>query len=356
MKGKTYLLVGVILVIVLAIVYLESIKPKVPNTNLSTSTINNNLANSKYKKAPELTGISGYINTDNNLTIESLRGKVVIVDFWTYSCINCLRTLPYLNEWYDKYHDKGLVIIGIHTPEFNFEKNYDNVLMAVKKYGVTYPVVLDNDYGTWSAYQNQYWPREYVIDREGNIRFDYIGEGNYGEREQEIQTLLSENSTPVNESLSDMVDQTPTTENSPETYLGWQFAVPRGENIGGEGYKPDQNYTYSKPDASNLKDNIPYLENTWYNKEDSLVSFDGSVMYYKFTAKNANIVLEGNGTIQVYIDDALISSDVAGKDVMNGVISVDEPRLYEIYSGNYATHVLKLVFTKGIETHAFTFG
>ena len=229
--------------------------------------------------------------------------------------------------------------------------------MAVQKYGVKYPVVLDNDYATWSAYQNQYWPRKYIIDKDGYIRFDHIGEGGYDETEKQIQELLleiGENTT--HSGTVNVTDTTPTTFNSPETYLGWQFAVPRGENIGGEGYKPDQNYTYSKPDASNLKDNIPYLENTWYNKEDSLVSFDGSVMYYKFTAKNANIVLEGNGTIQVYIDDALISSDVAGKDVMNGVISVDEPRLYEIYSGNYATHVLKLVFTKGIETHAFTFG
>jgi len=220
-----------------------------------------------------------------------------------------------LNAWYDKYHDKGLVIIGVHTPEFNFEKNYNNVLMAVNKYGITYPVVLDNNYATWSAYQNQYWPRKYIIDKEGNIRFDHIGEGGYPEEEQEIQELLSENGTRINEPLSNITDETPTTQNSPETYLGWQFAIPRGENIGGAGFKPNETYTYPKPDITTLSDDVAYLENTWYNNEDSLVSFNNSIMYYKFTAKNANIVLDGTGGIQVYIDNMPISEDVAGKDI-----------------------------------------
>lgn len=141
---------------------------------------------SQFKLAPELTGISGYINTADGqkLTLADLKGKVVIVDFWTYSCINCIRTIPYLNAWYDKYADKGLVIVGVHSPEFEFEKNYDNVKTAVEKFGIKYPVVQDNDKGTWNAYQNRYWPHKYLIDDEGYIRYDHIGEGGYADTEK----------------------------------------------------------------------------------------------------------------------------------------------------------------------------
>lgn len=136
--------------------------------------------------APELRGIAGYINTPPNLTLASLRGKVVVVDFWTYSCINCIRTLPYLETWYEKYRDDGLVIIGVHTPEFDFEKDYSNVQKAVEKYGITYPVVQDNDYATWNAYGNRFWPHKYLVDANGVLRFDHIGEGGYEETESEV--------------------------------------------------------------------------------------------------------------------------------------------------------------------------
>ena len=139
-------------------------------------------------KAPELAAGS-WINSQP-LSIADLKGKVVMVDFWTYSCINCIRTLPHMNAWQEKYADKGLIIIGIHTPEFEFEKNYANVKFAVEKYGIKYPVVQDNDYKTWRAYGNSYWPRKYLIDKEGNIRYDHIGEGGYEETEKVIQQLL----------------------------------------------------------------------------------------------------------------------------------------------------------------------
>src|SRR5918911_1771989 len=150
---------------------------------------------SQFIKAPEFAQISGYINTPNNnnpLTLSSLKGKVVLVDFWTYSCINCIRTIPYLNDWNQKYADKGLVIVGVHSPEFEFEKNYDNVKAAVQRLGITYPVVLDSDHGTWNAYGNQYWPRHYLIDAQGYIRDNHIGEGGYEQTEKTIQSLLVE--------------------------------------------------------------------------------------------------------------------------------------------------------------------
>ena len=146
---------------------------------------------SQFRMTPELARISGYINTDP-VTLEELRGNVVLVDFWTYSCINCIRTIPYLNAWHDKYADDGLVIVGVHTPEFEFEKDYNNVKAAVEEFKIQYAVVQDNEKGTWKEYENRYWPRKYLIDNEGYIRYDHIGEGSYAETEKVIQSLLSE--------------------------------------------------------------------------------------------------------------------------------------------------------------------
>ena len=146
--------------------------------------------------APEFEKTGGNININTNnsqpLTMAGLKGKVVLVNFWTYSCINCIRNLPHLIDWNNKYADKGLVIVGIHTPEFNFEKNVDNVKTAVQKYGIKYPVLQDNDHKTWNAYENKYWPRNYLIDADGYIRYNHIGEGNYSETENVIKSLLSE--------------------------------------------------------------------------------------------------------------------------------------------------------------------
>ncbi len=145
-----------------------------------------------YGVAPEFTGIMHWLNTDTPLTMKDLRGKVVLVDFWTYSCINCIRTLPFVTSWYEKYKDQGFVVVGVHTPEFEFEKKTTNVEGALKQYAIKYPVAQDNDFGTWRAYNNRYWPAHYLIDTEGNIREYHFGEGNYAETERAIQTLLQE--------------------------------------------------------------------------------------------------------------------------------------------------------------------
>lgn len=145
----------------------------------------------EFKRAPDFTEITGYINTDP-VKLGDLNGKVVLVHFWTYTCENCIHMIPYLNKWQQNYADKGLIIIGIHTPEFEFEKNTNNVKQAVKEYQIEYPVLQDNNYATWKAYQNRYWPRDYLIDTQGFIRYDHIGEGNYDETEKAIQSLLAE--------------------------------------------------------------------------------------------------------------------------------------------------------------------
>ncbi|QET04488.1 thioredoxin family protein [Cupriavidus pauculus] len=142
-------------------------------------------------KAPEFAGIDKWLNSPP-LKMEQLRGKVVLVDFWTYSCINCVNTLPYVKQWYEKYKDKGLVVVGVHTPEFPFEKSTSNVEAAIKRFGITYPVAQDNNYATWSAYSNQYWPATYLIDADGKIVYKHYGEGAYAETESVIQKLLAE--------------------------------------------------------------------------------------------------------------------------------------------------------------------
>src|SRR5262245_7250961 len=173
----------------------------------------------EYGQAPDFAGIDRWLNS-RPLTMASLRGKVVLIDFWTYSCINCLRTLPHVEAWDRLYRKAGLVIVGVHTPEFAFEHVPSNVEAAVKRLGVRYPVALDNDYGTWNAYGNQYWPAKYLIDRSGHLRYAHFGEGNYDITEENIRTLLGEKpAAPVSNRLHDL---TPTGPITPESYLGFE--------------------------------------------------------------------------------------------------------------------------------------
>ena len=173
-----------------------------------------------YGPAPDFRGIQQWINS-KPLTLAGLRGKVVLIDFWTYSCINCLRTLPHVEAWWSTYHRKGLVIVGVHTPEFAFEHDPGNVREATQRLGVEYPVALDGDYGTWNAWSNQYWPAKYLIDKQGHVRYAHFGEGEYDKTEQLIRRLLSQSGDelPV---ASRLVDPTPTELMTPETYLGFQ--------------------------------------------------------------------------------------------------------------------------------------
>jgi thiol-disulfide isomerase/thioredoxin len=142
---------------------------------------------------PEFTGINHWLNSDP-LTMQQLRGKVVLVDFWTYTCINCIHVLPYVKTWNDKYKDQGLVVVGVHTPEYSFERDTDNVQKAIKRLGITYPVAQDNHYATWSAYDNQYWPAFYLVDKKGRVVYTHFGEGDYDQTEAKIKALLAENS------------------------------------------------------------------------------------------------------------------------------------------------------------------
>jgi len=192
---KTALILGIVIATGLGIMSMifssfdeEFESPNITSEENSMTKIDK----SGFKKAPDLVGIAHYLNTTPEKLSEEIKDKVILYDIWTYSCINCIRTLPYITAWSDKYADEGLLIIGIHSPEFEFEKDPDNVKMAIEKFGISYPVLLDNDMETWKAFENRYWPRKYIADHEGYIRYDHIGEGGYKETEKIIQQLLDE--------------------------------------------------------------------------------------------------------------------------------------------------------------------
>lgn len=320
---------------------------------------------SQFKVAPELAGISNYINSEP-FTLADLKGKVVIVDFWTYSCINCIRTIPYLNAWYEKYADDGLVIVGVHAPEFDFEKNPENVQAAVEKFGIEYPVVQDNEHDTWDAYQNRYWPRKYLVDDEGYIRYDHIGEGEYSETEKVIQSLLQERAANMGQTVL-IDDSTAKPEdaqsvdfgqiNTPELYFGYSYArAPLGNE---EGYQPEKVVTYTIDDGAELKPNRIYLSGDWLNKQDSmeLKSPTGRIVL-EYYAKSVNIVAGGQGAVYVSEDSRELGS-AKGTDVgEDGSLTVDGQRLYNLTSHRaYGSHTLVIdVAGEGFEVYTFTFG
>jgi thiol-disulfide isomerase/thioredoxin len=334
---------------------------------------------SQFKKAPDFAKITGYINTEEGrpINLKDLKGKVVLVDFWTYSCINCIRTLPYLVDWNEKYADKGLVIVGVHSPEFEFEKNIDNVKAAVQKYGIKYPVIQDNDKGTWDAYQNRYWPRKYLVDNEGYIRYDHIGEGGYAETEKVIRSLLAERAAQTGISAINLDTNTNTTTpknvqsvdftkvKTPELFFGYEFArAPLGNS---EGFKPNQTVTYSVPQRSDLKPNTIYLIGDWKNNADNMeLQSDTGRIALAYSAKSVNIVAggkgEGGGGEELSISEngvALTNKSGRGIDLSEqGKLVVDGQRLYNLvmHEGYDWRSLIIDVKGKGFQIYTFTFG
>ena len=345
-------------------------------TKTTVKKVQFSIDKSQFKKAPEFDKITGYINTEP-INLSDLKGKVVLVDFWTYSCINCIRTIPYLVDWNEKYADKGLVIVGIHAPEFEFEKNIENVKAAVERFGIKYPVIQDNDKGTWNAYQNQYWPRKYIVDNEGYIRYDHIGEGGYSETEKVIQSLLQERSTQLglddsslpNSNNNTVIETTTTPENiqsvdfskinSPELYFGYQFA--RAALGNAEGFRPDQtvNYSLAKID-SDIKPNVIYLDGTWKNNADNmeLQSETGRIALV-YSAKSINMVAGGTGEVSISEDGSTLQGKHRGEDLSEeGKFTIDGQRLYNLSThDDYGAHSIVIdVKGKGFQAHTLTFG
>ena len=252
-----------------------------------------------YGLAPELDGITGWINTKPT-TLSELRGKVVLVKFWTYTCINCIRTLPYVQAWYDKYHDQGFEIIAVHTPEFVFEKIPANVEKAVKDFSITYPVALDPDYGTWNAYQNRYWPAKYFIDAKGHLRYVHFGEGGYDESERIIQELLRESGQTISDSVTADARSPFIAGQSPETYFG----VARSERFASDQDLSSGKKTYTV--SRDLMTNAWAFQGDWLVGEESSTSQPGSVLTMRVATSEMYVVMTGLSNtpspINVYVN------------------------------------------------------
>jgi cytochrome c biogenesis protein CcdA/thiol-disulfide isomerase/thioredoxin len=317
---------------------------------------------------PSLEGATSWLNSPP-LTRDGLRGKVVVIDFWTYSCINCLRSLPYVKGWYEKYKDHGLVVIGVHAPEFAFEKDLNNVRGAVHDLGVTYPVALDNNYALWRGFDNQYWPAHYFIDAEGRIRGHHFGEGDYPESERVIRELLTEagfhdlpppgvaadKATGVQVAADDADVQ------SPETYVGYA----RAEHFSSpDGVLPDQPKTYSAPDKLHL--NEWALTGSWtVDEEKAVLDATPGTIVFRFHARDLHLVL-GPGAdgkpvrFRVRLDgaDPAASHGVDTDEHGNGVVR--EQRLYQLIrqpQDMQHPHTFTIEFLDGgVQAYAFTFG
>lgn len=289
--------------------------------------------------APELVGLTNWINSKPINSLAELKGKVVLIDFWTYSCINCIRTLPYLRAWHKKYADQGLVIIGAHAPEFQFEKKFENVQQAVKDFNLPYAIAQDNDFLLWRAYRNRYWPAKYLIDREGFVRYTHFGEGEYVETELAITSLLEVPIKLMDVTATPVVFEKIETR---ETYVGLE----RRENY-------SDNY-------ADLNSNEWSLKGQW--KEDAEKAINesaGAGIKMKFKASRANLVMSGFGLAEVYIDGKIANTENSGKDVKDGKLILDGDRLYELtdFGEDYSEHEIEVIFLQiDISLYAWTFG
>ncbi len=290
-----------------------------------------------YGQAPDFSGIGTWLNSEP-LTAAKLKGKVVLVDFWTYSCINCIRTLPYVTKWYDTYKDKGFVVIGVHTPEFAFEKETANVQDAIQRFGIHYPVAQDNEYGTWNAYSNQYWPAEYLIDQSGHIVYVHFGEGNYDHTENAIRELLAMNPA---QGLSVGADLSQV--QSPEMYFG----TGRLKDLVPE-QTPSPDAAYTVPADVTL--NHFALGGEWQFSPESirLVGGHGTIKL-KFHAGKVHMVASSGIAAKLIIT-------IDGKSQPS--VTVTNSELYTLFDSNdYSDHVIEIrIDQPGFEAFTFTFG
>lgn len=363
MKNRKTKLVLALVIIIALIFYIQQFSNKGKNEiteNAENPEIKNLLPDKgsaritdkslKYKRAIELVSPDGYINTDYLNISGNIGKKVILLDFWTYSCINCQRTLPYLNSWWEKYKDKGLLIIGVHTPEFEFEKDYDNVKRAAEKFGIGYPIVQDNSFRTWRAYENRYWPRKYIIDIDGFIVYDHIGEGAYAETEEVIQKLLREKEDvlgtqmKIPETLINIDADRPQNLRTPEIYFGYGFS--RSQLGNPEGLKPGNTVDYMLPES--IEKNKFYLEGSWKNNNDDMESMGDGKIVLGYFAKKVNIVAGSDEPVEITIyNDGEEIKKLTIKDFgLYDLVSLDSP----------GEHILRIETEKGLRAFTFTFG
>ncbi len=307
--------------------------------------------------APDFTDTQRWFNTpgERPLSLASLRGRVVLVDFWTYTCINCIRTLPYLKAWDGAYRKDGLTIVGVETPEFAFEHDAGNVANAIGQFGLHYPVVQDNNMGTWNAYGNQYWPADYLIDASGQVRYAAFGEGDYNKTETAIRALLAEAGAAVGGRGRPSGVIVPSQQATPETYLGTERAQGWVE-------QPKNGlHDYGPPPTGSLATNEFALSGAWNIAGQPATALATAGIDVQFQAKNAYLVLSSPGEralpVQVLLDGHPIAAAQAGADVHGSVVTVRRQRLYTLVSlPRNERHRLSLRLASGISAYAFTFG
>jgi cytochrome c biogenesis protein CcdA/thiol-disulfide isomerase/thioredoxin len=323
-----------------------------PNKAITGNQLHNGLL-SPYK-APDFSLNDIWLNTKDDLplTISQLRGKVVLIDFWTYSCINCLRTLPIDISWYNKYHKYGLEIIGVHSPEFEFEKNLTNIKQAISSLHIPYPVAVDNNLDTWTNYNNQYWPASYLIDKNGNVVYTSFGEGDYNITENNIRFLLGLN---VESNLNNKPPEFNYNQ-TPETYLGYQRASSFASN---EQMNNDSVQKYTLP--TNLSDNSWALSGKWLIGPQNIISTANSdKLVLHFNAKFVYLVLgtpDGQPVnVKILLDGKPISNNVAGSDVHNAIVNVNSYRLYNlVHENHFSSDILEIMpLSKGLMAYVFT--
>ncbi len=308
-------------------------------------------------EAPEFTETQDWFNTPHGmpLALSSLRGRVVLVDFWTYTCINCIRTLPYLKAWDAAYRKEGLTVVGVEAPEFAFEHSAANVQNAISQFGIRYPVVQDNNMGTWNAYGNEYWPADYLIDAHGQVRYTAFGEGDYSETETAIRALLAEAGYAVGGKSRPTGVIVPSEEATPETYLGTARA--QGWVTGPESGL----HSYGSTPSANLPLNDFAYSGTWNIAAQPATAVANAGIDVQFEAKHAYLVLSSPGErplpVHVLLDGQPIPAADAGADVHGGVVTVRRQRLYTLVSlPRDERHRLSLRFAPGVTGYAFTFG
>ena len=307
--------------------------------------------------APEFTDNERWFNTpgEQPLTLKELRGRVVLVDFWTYTCINCIRTLPYLKAWDERYRDRGLTIVGVHTPEFPFEREAGNVEAAIEQNDLRYPVAQDNEYGTWSAYGNQYWPAKYLIDAQGRVRYVHFGEGEYEETETAIRELLAEAGEAPGQRARATVETASPQVTTPESYLG-SLRADRFAN----GLIQPGTQRFELP-AGKLPDEGLAYGGTWRISPDAATAVANAKLELSFGARRVFLVLGSAGEaarpVRVLLDGRPIPDRLAGTDVHDGAATVSSQRLYRLVELPRAErHLLTLEIARGVSGYAFTFG
>lgn len=351
---RPFALGAALLLIAGAVLALE--QPWAPQSRAPPAPADLPAALAQYPAAPDFGGATGWLGSPP-LDLEALRGQVVLVDFWTYSCINCIRTFPHVQGWFSTYNASGFVVVGVHTPEFAFERDAGNVQGARERYGLTYPTAQDNDYRIWNAYKNRYWPAEYLIDAYGRVRHTHFGEGAYAETEDTIRALLAEAGRSVPQARFEGIEGGAAWSQrlTPELYAAEGSRSALGNP---EGYHPGQVVTYARP-TEVPRDRI-FVAGTWVNHDEELVAQGNATVLVRFFAGGANFVASGpSACVPVLLDGAPIAREVAGRDVAfdRGApcIPLDAPRSYDFYAGPQGEHLLELQVPDGFALFTFAF-